>query len=104
MLVRCTHPLQLNGKYAIKHTSRDARCVIREIHYKLDINTLEKIKDDSKIETNDIALITIRTTVPLFIDNYSKNRLTGSLILINEASNETVGAGIINELPKTRQP
>ena len=95
-----THPLQLNGKYVIKHTSRDARCVIREIHYKLDINTLGEIKDDSKIETNDIALITIRTTVPLFIDNYSKNRLTGSLILINEASNETIAAGII-VLPST---
>lgn len=90
-------PLKLNGKYAIKHTTRDVRCVVREIHYKLDINTLEKIKGDNVIEMNDIALITIRTTAPLFIDSYSKNRMTGSLILIDEASNETVGAGIIND-------
>lgn len=89
-------PLQMNGKYAIKHNSRDVRCVVRKFHYKLDINTLEEIKDDSHVAMNDIALITIRTTAPLFIDAYSRNRLTGSLILIDEVSNETVGAGIIN--------
>ncbi len=93
-----TRPLQLNGKYAIKHTSRDVRCVIREIHYKLDINTLDKVTEDNTIEANDIALVTVRTTAPLFIDAYANNRLTGSLILIDEASNETVGAGIIGEI------
>lgn len=93
-----TNSMQLNGKYAIKHCTRDVRCVIKEIYYKLDINTLEEIKDDSNVVMNDIALINIRTTAPLFIDAYSRNRLTGSLILIDEASNETVGAGIISDL------
>ena len=72
--------------------------MIWEIHYKLDTNTLDKVTGDNIIETNDIALVTIRTTAPLFIDVYSKNRLTGSLILIDESSNETVGAGIISEI------
>jgi len=91
-----TRPLQLNGKYAIKHTTRDVRCVVREIHYKLDINTLEKVKGDCNIKMNDIALISIRTTAALFVDDYFRNRLTGNLILIDEASNETVAAGIIS--------
>ncbi|HIG64982.1 MAG TPA: hypothetical protein EYQ43_05365 [Methyloprofundus sp.] len=61
------------------------------------INTLEKVNGDTNIDMNDIALITIRATAPLFIDAYSKNRLTGSLVLIDEASNETVGAAVIND-------
>ncbi len=88
-------PLQLNGKYALKHTTKDARCVIKDIQYKVNINTLEKIKDDKTISLNDIACITLRTTTPLIIDKYNKNRNTGSLILIDEATNVTVGAGMI---------
>jgi sulfate adenylyltransferase subunit 1 len=88
-------PLQLNGKYMLKHTSRDARCVVKEITYKMDINTLHRIEDDKNISMNDIARIKIRTTVPLFFDKYRTNRYTGSLILIDEATNETVGAGMI---------
>jgi sulfate adenylyltransferase subunit 1 len=88
-------PLQLNGKYAVKHTSRDARCVVKDIRYKMDINTLHRIEDDKNIGMNDIGRISIRTTVPLFFDNYRKNRFTGSLILIDEATNETVAAGMI---------
>jgi sulfate adenylyltransferase subunit 1 len=88
-------PIQLNGKYAIKHTSRDARCIVKEIRYKVDINTLHKLEDDKAIAMNDIARIKIRTTVPLFTDRYQRNRHTGSIILIDEATNETVGAGMI---------
>ncbi|MEQ8910537.1 MAG: sulfate adenylyltransferase subunit CysN [Vicingaceae bacterium] len=88
-------PLQLRGKYALKHTSNDARCVIKDIKYKLDINTLHRIEDDKNIEMNDIARISLRTTKPLFFDGYKKNRITGSLILIDEATHETVGAGMI---------
>ncbi len=88
-------PLQLNGKYAVKHTSRDARCVVKDIRYKMDINTLHRIEDDKNIGMNDIGRISIRTTVPLLFDNYRKNRFTGSLILIDEATNETVAAGMI---------
>lgn len=88
-------PLQLNGKYAIKHTSRSGRCIVKDIRYKVDINTLHRLEDDKNIQMNDIARITLRTTVPLFTDRYQRNRNTGSIILIDESTNETVGAGMI---------
>jgi len=87
--------LMLNGKYALKHTTKDARCIVKEIKYKMNINTLHRIEDDKSIGMNDIARITLRTTLPLFYDGYRRNRNTGSLILIDEATNETVGAGMI---------
>jgi len=87
--------LQANGKYALKHTSKDVRCVVKDIQYKVNINTLEKIETDKSIGLNDIARITLRTTSPIAVDKYSKNRNTGSLILIDEATNVTVGAGMI---------
>ena len=87
--------LQANGKYAVKHTSKEVRCVVKDIHYKMNISTLEKMEEDKTIGLNDIACITLRTTSPLTIDRYSKNRNTGSLILIDEATNVTVGAGMI---------
>ena len=87
--------LDLSEKYAVKHTTRDVRCVVRDIKYKLNINTLEKVQDDKDVNMNDIARITIRTTRPLVFDSYSRNRITGSLILIDEATNNTVGAGMI---------
>lgn len=83
------------GKYAIKHTTKDARCVIKEVRYKMNINTLHKIEDDKTIGLNDIGRVLIRTTSPLFYDSYNKNRITGSVILIDEFTNETVGAGMI---------
>ncbi len=88
-------PLQLNGKYALKHTTRDARCVVKDIKYKMDISTMHRLTDDKNLGRNDIGRITIRTTVPLLFDSYRKNRITGSIILIDEATNETVGAGMI---------
>lgn len=88
-------PLVPNGKYAVKHTSNDARCIIKEVRYKLDINTLHRHEDDKEIKSNDIARIKIRTTKPLLFDRYERNRVTGSLILIDEATNETVGAAMI---------
>ena len=83
------------GKYAIKHTSKDARCIIKEVKYKMNINNLHRIEDDKEIGLNDIARISIRTTAPLFFDEYRRNRNTGSVILIDEATNETVAAGMI---------
>jgi sulfate adenylyltransferase subunit 1 len=83
------------GKYAIKHTTNDARCIIKEIRYKLDINTLHRHEDDKNIGVNDIARIKIRTTKPLLYDRYERNRETGSLIIIDEGTNETVGAAMI---------
>jgi sulfate adenylyltransferase subunit 1 len=90
-------PMVPNGKYAIKHTTRDARCIIKEIQYKVDINTLHRLEEDKNIGMNDIARIRIRSTQPLFYDRYSRNRITGSIILIDEATNTTVGAGMIIE-------
>jgi sulfate adenylyltransferase subunit 1 len=88
-------PLLLNGKYAIKHTSQDARCIIKEIRYKLDINTLSRNQEDLNVSMNDIARIQVRTTKPLFTDSYRKNRITGSVILVDESNNNTVAAGMI---------
>jgi sulfate adenylyltransferase subunit 1 len=88
-------PLILNGKYHLKHTSNDARCVIKEIVYKVNIDTLENNYDEKTIRMNEIARIKIRTTKPLFYDSYKKNRITGSLVLIDEGTNETVGGGMI---------
>jgi sulfate adenylyltransferase subunit 1 len=83
------------GKYALKHTSNDVRCMIKNVQYKIDVNTLDRNKDDKKIAMNDIARISIRTTKPLFYDSYRKNRITGSVTLIDEGTNETVCAGMI---------
>ncbi|MFH2095532.1 MAG: sulfate adenylyltransferase subunit CysN [Bacteroidota bacterium] len=88
-------PMVLNGKYAVKHTTNDVRCIIKEVVYKIDINTLERNREDKDIRLNEIARIKIRTTKPLFYDSYRINRATGSLVLIDEASNNTVGAGMI---------
>jgi sulfate adenylyltransferase subunit 1 len=88
-------PMQANGKYALKHTSNDVRCMVKDIQYKLDINTLHRLKDDKNIEMNDIARIQLRTTKPIFVDSYNRNRMTGSFILIDEATNNTVAAGMI---------
>jgi sulfate adenylyltransferase subunit 1 len=87
--------LQLRGKYSIKHTTQDVRCIIKEIRYKLDINTLHRDQKDNRIGMNDIARVVLRTTKPLLYDSYRKNRITGSLIFIDEGTNETVGAGMI---------
>jgi sulfate adenylyltransferase subunit 1 len=83
------------GKYTLRHTTKEARCIVKEVRYKVDINSLHRLEDDRSIGLNDIGRICIRTTKPLFFDSYKKNRSTGSLILIDEFTNETVGAGMI---------
>ena len=87
--------LIVRGKYTIKHTSQTARCIIKEVRYKMDINTLHRIEDNKEIGLNDIGRIAIKTTKPIFYDKYNRNRNTGSVIIVDEASNETVGAGMI---------
>ena len=84
-----------NGKYTVKHTSREVRAIVKAVRYKLDISTLEKNVADTRVGLNEIARLTLRTTQPLFFDSYRRNRATGSLILIDEATNETVGAGMV---------
>lgn len=88
-------PLMPNGKYSVKHTSNDARCIVKNIHYKVDINTLHRLEDEKTIGMNDICRVTLRTTKPLLYDRYSRNRNTGSVVLIDEGTNVTVGAGMI---------
>lgn len=89
--------LNPNGKYALKHTTKDVRAIIKEVKYKVDINSLHRIENDKEIGLNDIGRIRIRTSKPLFCDAYGKNRFTGSIILVDEFTHETVGAGMILE-------
>ncbi len=89
------NPLKNGSKYILKHTTKEVKALIKEINYKIDINTLHRKEDDKNIQMNDIARIKLRTTLPLFYDSYSKNRNTGSLILIDEGTKETVAAGMI---------
>jgi len=88
-------PLQLNGKYAVKHTTRDVRCIIKEVKFKVNVNNLEHLDGDFNVGLNDIACVSIRTTKPLFVDSYKKNRRTGALIIIDEATNNTLGVGMV---------
>ncbi|MCX7696808.1 MAG: sulfate adenylyltransferase subunit CysN [Bacteroidales bacterium] len=88
-------PLRSNGKYVLFHTTRQMRCMIRDIKYKVDINTLHRNLEDKNIGLNEVARVSIRTTQPLFYDKYRINRNTGSIILVDELTNETVGAGMI---------
>jgi sulfate adenylyltransferase subunit 1 len=88
-------PLVPGGKYAVKQTTKDVRCIIKSVNFKMNINTLERIEDDKVIGLNEIGQMTIKTTQSLFYDSYNKNRITGSLVLIDEATNETVCAGMI---------
>ncbi|HIF14865.1 MAG TPA: hypothetical protein EYQ86_05920 [Bacteroidetes bacterium] len=88
-------PLLNKGKYTIQHTSKKARCLVNEVYYKVDINTLHRMDEDLQVNMNDIAKVRLRITEPLFVDRYQRNRNTGSLILVDEASNVTVGACMI---------
>jgi sulfate adenylyltransferase subunit 1 len=88
-------PLQSRTKVVIKHTTNECVAMIKELKYKVDINTLHRIEDIDNVEMNDIARISIRTSKPLFYDSYKRNRQTGSLIIIDEQTNETIGAGMI---------
>jgi len=83
------------AKYIIRHTSNEQKAMIKEVVYKIDINTLGRKNDDSELHMNDICKVKIRTTKPLMVDSYRENRITGSIILIDEGTNETVAAGMI---------
>ncbi|MCU0462523.1 MAG: GTP-binding protein [Bacteroidales bacterium] len=88
-------PLKVGGKYIVRNYSNETACLIKSVGYKMNINTLEKETGNYEIGMNDIANITIRTAKPLFYDSYKKNNITGSLIIIDEGTNETVAAGMI---------
>jgi bifunctional enzyme CysN/CysC len=87
--------LRTGAKLAIKHTTRSARTLVRALLYRLDVNELHRDEDAEMLQLNEIGRITLRTTAPLFFDEYRRNRTTGSFILVDEATNNTVGAGMI---------
>ena len=88
-------PAKPRAKYTIRHTTNEQKAMINEIIYKIDINTLGRKTDDFSMVMNDICKVKIRTTKPLMVDSYRENRITGSLILVDDTTNETVAAGMI---------
>lgn len=90
-----TKSLQGRGKFVLRHTTNEVQALINEVRYKVNINTLHKIEDDLELKLNEIGRVSIRTSAPVFTDSYSKNRITGSFILIDPLTNETVAAGMI---------
>lgn len=84
------------AKYYLKSTSNEVMAIIKEVIYKIDINTMQRLEQDNDIKMNDMARVKMRTTRPVIYDEYRRNRITGSLILIDESTNETVAAGTIH--------
>lgn len=82
-------------KYSIRHTSNEQKAMIKEVIYKINIETLERNTEDKNLNMNDISKVKIRTTKPLMVDSYRENRTTGSIILIDDTTNETVAAGMV---------
>jgi bifunctional enzyme CysN/CysC len=83
------------GKYALKHTSKWTRGLVKDLHYRLDVNTLHRDETATSLALNEIGRVTLRTTGPLFSDAYRRNRASGSFILVDEATNDTLAAGMI---------
>ncbi|MDC1373434.1 GTP-binding protein [Flavobacteriaceae bacterium] len=90
-----SNPLKPHTKVVIKHTTNECMAMVKELKYKIDINTLHRMQDIDTLAMNDIGRISLRTAKPLFYDVYKKNRQTGSIIIIDEQTNETIGAGMI---------
>jgi sulfate adenylyltransferase subunit 1 (EFTu-like GTPase family) len=88
-------PLRPGGRYQLKQTSRYATAIVDAIEDLVDVHTLERAEGPAELALNDIGRVHLRTSIPLVFDPYTSNRRTGSFILIDEASNETVGAGMI---------
>ncbi|MDQ3103740.1 MAG: sulfate adenylyltransferase, partial [Actinomycetota bacterium] len=88
-------PLRPRQKLSIKHTTRSGRAMVKAIQYRLDVNTLHRDQDTGELGLNEIGRVQLRTQVPLLADPYSKNRSTGSFILVDDVTGVTVGAGMI---------
>jgi sulfate adenylyltransferase subunit 1 len=89
-------PLNSATRYIVRHGTSEVKSMIREVLYKMDINTLHRDESDTNIGMNDIARIKLRTASPLLVDDYRRNRTTGSFVLIDPNSNLTVAAGFIS--------
>jgi bifunctional enzyme CysN/CysC len=88
-------PLRPGQKYAVKHTTRTTRAMVKDLQYRLDINSLHRDGEADRLGLNDVGRIRLRTTQPLFFDEYGRNRNTGGFVLIDEATNRTVGACMV---------
>ncbi len=89
--------LAAGGRLIVKHTTRTVKAIVRDLHYRLDVNTLHRDETATELSLNEIGRVTLRLTQPIFCDAYARNRLTGSMILINEATGGTVGAAMITD-------
>jgi len=94
-----TATLMPGKKYAIKHTTRWARAMVKDLSYRIDVNTLHRDEAATELGLNEIGRVRLRVTQPLFVDPYQQNRETGSFILVDESTNKTVAAGMIGSLP-----
>jgi len=83
------------GRFIIRQTTREAKAIVSDLRYRVDINTLHKIENPGELALNEIGRVSLRTSLPLFHDSYHRNRHTGSFILIDEGTNETVAAGMM---------
>ena len=88
-------PLRPGNKYAIKHTTRWGRAMIKDLQYRLDVNRLHRDESATGLSLNEIGRIRLRTTTPFFFDEYRRNRVTGSFVIVDETTNITGGAGMI---------
>src|SRR5579864_7589364 len=90
-------PLTPRSRLVVKHTTRTVKAIVRDLHYRLDVNTLHRDESARQLGLNEIGRVSLRLTQPVFCDPYARNRMTGGLILIDEATNGTVGAAVITE-------
>jgi bifunctional enzyme CysN/CysC len=88
-------PLDSGGRYVLKHTTRSGRAIVDEVRYRIDVNTLHRDESATSLKLNEIGRVHLRTSTPLMVDEYRLNRSTGSFILIDETTNDTVGAGMV---------
>jgi sulfate adenylyltransferase subunit 1 (EFTu-like GTPase family) len=88
-------PLRAGVRYAIKHTTRSATAIIDAVLDRVDVDTLAREVGAGELALNDIGRVALRTSAPLAVDSYARNRRTGSFVLIDESTNATVGAGMI---------
>ena len=92
----CEAPMRPGQKLAIKHTTRSARVLVKDLQYRLDVNTLHRVEDVAELRLNEIGRVRLRSTQPLLCDAYHRNRSTGGFVLVDESTNRTVGAGMVN--------
>jgi bifunctional enzyme CysN/CysC len=92
-----SRPLAARDRLVVKHTSRTVKAIVRDLHYRLDVNTLHRDESAERLGLNEVGRVSLRLTQPLFFDPYNRNRETGGLVLIDESTNATVGAVMITE-------